>query len=1371
MTRPLFDTEYLYGLHEAGGEKLMLDAGRSGWVVFNEAIGCDPADKSGVDFGRWSDQGLGIICRLNHGFPPEGTLPHSSLYDQFARRVVNFVAASHGCKIWVIGNEMNYAVERPGVQVDWSRHASTRSTSPEHGDPLRRGLVTRFNVLPDHSKEIRTTRGATISPGEVITPEMYARCYRLCRDAIHRLPGHADDQVIVGAVAPWNTQTIYAGNANGDWIQYFRDILEELGPTNCDGFALHTFTHGGDPLLLTSEEKLNAPFQNYHSEFRAYTDFMAAVPEMMRTLPVYITEADQSEPWLDVNNGWVQQAYEEIDGWNQQPNNQQIRALVLYRWPVLDRWHLAIKSGVLEDFQTAVARGYRWRGSELGPSSVARNGNASEVVEQAPPVEKSRGKSRKDKNAERNARQRAEKDRVEKERLEKERTQRERKDRERQERERKEQQRAEQEQLEQERLVADELDAGEAVEQERPPVQERAAKEREARQARVAPYRAQWMDVHFPSRLNAGQIVTVPIVVKNDGAIPWSPGGEHPFRLGYRYYRNRRILELGEDKDLRTEVPQVVNAGESVTINARIALPDQPGNYTLEVDLVHEGVTWLKEQGSPVFTRWLTIEAPRRELKLDGNDQASLPVPLFSDVSLALPRSGTPYARRGMNQVRYIVISHTGGHPRLSLDRIAETHIQYGYPGIVYDFVVDNHGQVFKVTNPEEVAQPDQVWSEQGINICLTGNFSVTAPPLAQLDATGRLCAWLAQNLGLAPESIVGMSELAKGDSPGESFYRGPAWKSILTRQVRLHLAAFSGSGDNTKIQELTQALDEARVTNLELQNQLKIADDARGRMDAAHLRLQTELVEMQQQLAAQSVQTIGGTRVVDLTGELPRDDEGYRPRSAQDVRFLVVHHTGVDPLTSIHEIAQSHRREWPGLLFDYVVDAQGEIYQTQPLDQALIAEEEYLAKGIQIAFAGDFSETIPTNEQLHAGGRLIAILMDRYPHLRTEQIKGLREFVQDVSPGEQWNEGQRWREMLLAAVRRTRGAVEPNEMETELRVRVAQLEHEIQLAQRSNQLLQEQKTHLQTEFQRLQTQTNEQRQQENRVYIIPQPAIRNVVDQLPKHPTLRYEKRSLGQITHLAIHHTATPLTVNPNRIAELHVSPDSSRGKDAWPGIGYHYFIHADGTIDQTNLLETASYHVHRHNIYSVGIVFAGSFMNGKIPTSAQLRSGAHLTAWLMQELNIQLARVWGHREFPDNTTVCPGSEWTLGNRWRDLLFERIEQIQAGVGVKSVRHYMLFWQRSYPGPLARQDFVNSINYIVRFRPVIGFSVNDARNAEYVTIVGSEAGISAAEEKALQNSGCKVERIAGRDEEETSRMLSELASVGRRFRNFDVDF
>ncbi len=60
--------------------------------------------------------------------------------------------------------------------------------------------------------------------------------------------------------SPWNTQTIYGANANGDWVTYFRDILTALGPAGCDGFALHAYTHGQDPGFIATDEKLPPPF-------------------------------------------------------------------------------------------------------------------------------------------------------------------------------------------------------------------------------------------------------------------------------------------------------------------------------------------------------------------------------------------------------------------------------------------------------------------------------------------------------------------------------------------------------------------------------------------------------------------------------------------------------------------------------------------------------------------------------------------------------------------------------------------------------------------------------------------------------------------------------------------------------------------------------------------------------------------------------------------------------------------------------------------------------------------------------------------------------------------------------------------------------
>ena len=249
------------------------------------------------------------------GYSGDGTIPAPDRYQAFATRCGHFVQASPGCGIWIIGNEMNMPDERPG------------------------------------------------SPGQEnqITPQLYAECFRLCRDDIRSRPGHENDRVIVGAVAPWNDKTKYPNNEQGDWIRYFYDMLTLLNG-QCDGITLHTYTHGAAPELIFSQQKMNPPFDKYHYNFYAYRDFMRVIPWTMRHLPVYITETDQIVAWENVNRGWVQNAYREIAGWNAVPGNQQIRCLVLYRWPNLpgDRWGIEGKGKVLDDWREAMKNEYVW---------------------------------------------------------------------------------------------------------------------------------------------------------------------------------------------------------------------------------------------------------------------------------------------------------------------------------------------------------------------------------------------------------------------------------------------------------------------------------------------------------------------------------------------------------------------------------------------------------------------------------------------------------------------------------------------------------------------------------------------------------------------------------------------------------------------------------------------------------------------------------------------------------------------------------------------------------------------------------------------------------------------------------------------------
>lgn len=307
--------KFLYGMHDTTGNSASVFGERLSWVVFPEGIGKNPDDHYGRDYSKWADQGINVLARLNHSYG-SGTIPEPQYYEDFATRCANFVTNSKGIKAVIIGNEMNHSQE-------W----------PQKGP---------------------------------ILPSQYSICYMLCRNAIRALPGHENDLVAVGAVAPWNNQTAYIGNEIGDWIVYFTDMLGHIKSLQCDvdAIALHTNTHGSDPALITSEVKMNPPFGNRRFNFRAYQDFMDVIPDYLRGVPIYISETNQDDPWINVNQGWVQAAFKEINDWNLTGGTQQIQCLCLYRWPKYDKWYIEDKHEVHADFRAAMEHGYTINGND-----------------------------------------------------------------------------------------------------------------------------------------------------------------------------------------------------------------------------------------------------------------------------------------------------------------------------------------------------------------------------------------------------------------------------------------------------------------------------------------------------------------------------------------------------------------------------------------------------------------------------------------------------------------------------------------------------------------------------------------------------------------------------------------------------------------------------------------------------------------------------------------------------------------------------------------------------------------------------------------------------------------------------------------------
>jgi outer membrane biosynthesis protein TonB len=164
-------------------------------------------------------------------------------------------------------------------------------------------------------------------------------------------------------------------------------------------------------------------------------------------------------------------------------------------------------------------------------------------------------------------------------------------------------------------------------------------------------------------------------------------------------------------------------------------------------------------------------------------------------------------------------------------------------------------------------------------------------------------------------------------------------------------------------------------------------------------------------------------------------------------------------------------------------------------------------------------------------------------------------------------------------------------------------------------------------------------------------PSIQYIVDRLPKHETERYGTRTRSSISALVIHHSATPPNVTPERIAQYHIT------KWEWAGIGYHFLVAADGAIYQTNDLETVSHHAASVNPMGVGICFLGNFTE-EVPPADQIRAGAHLVAWLLELLHLDLSSVKGHKEFMQ--TACPGKTWLEEQTWKESLLQGITQAQ---------------------------------------------------------------------------------------------------------------
>lgn len=104
---------------------------------------------------------------------------------------------------------------------------------------------------------------------------------------------------------------------------------------------------------------------------------------------------------------------------------------------------------------------------------------------------------------------------------------------------------------------------------------------------------------------------------------------------------------------------------------------------------------------------------------------------------------------------------------------------------------------------------------------------------------------------------------------------------------------------------------------------------------------------------------------VIDYIAKLPRDGEW--PLRSQPVDSVCIHHSATSPFVSLEAIARYHlSKGHPGIQYHYVIAFDGKVFQVNE-DNRNVYHSHYWDTGIGVCMLGNFSEALPTKEQLQA--------------------------------------------------------------------------------------------------------------------------------------------------------------------------------------------------------------------------------------------------------------------------------------------------------------------------------------------------------------------------------------------------------------------
>ena len=143
---------------------------------------------------------------------------------------------------------------------------------------------------------------------------------------------------------------------------------------------------------------------------------------------------------------------------------------------------------------------------------------------------------------------------------------------------------------------------------------------------------------------------------------------------------------------------------------------------------------------------------------------------------------------RARGSIRRIVVHHTGTRAGLTAAAAIRRQLSRGKGDGGYHYLVTRDGTIHQINAPHTIVNQSRVRAvdRDAVAVALVGDFDLAAPSAAQLAAAAHLIAHLITDLGLAPDAVVGRSEVERGTtSPGLQWAQGVAYRVDLLALVR----------------------------------------------------------------------------------------------------------------------------------------------------------------------------------------------------------------------------------------------------------------------------------------------------------------------------------------------------------------------------------------------------------------------------------------------------------------------------------------------------------------------------------------------------------------------------------------------------------